>query len=70
MFDSDGTFWSEQPMYFQLAFTIDRMKALLTTHPEWKTQQLFQAVLKNDLRQWSPVANMPSSSLSLVPMQG
>ena len=26
-FDNDGTLWGEQPMYFQLAFAIDRVKA-------------------------------------------
>ena len=25
-FDNDGTLWSEQPMYFQLMFAIDRVK--------------------------------------------
>src|SRR5262245_57155552 len=28
VFDNDGTLWSEQPMYFQLAFALDRVKAL------------------------------------------
>src|SRR5215470_16633895 len=27
VFDNDGTLWSEQPMYFQLAFALDRVKA-------------------------------------------
>jgi len=27
-FDNDGTLWSEQPYYFQLAFALDRIKAL------------------------------------------
>src|SRR5262245_40604145 len=27
-FDNDGTLWSEQPMYFQLLFALDRVKAL------------------------------------------
>jgi hypothetical protein len=26
VFDNDGTLWSEQPMYFQLAFAIDRVR--------------------------------------------
>ena len=25
VFDNDGTLWSEQPMYFQLAFALDRV---------------------------------------------
>ena len=33
VFDNDGTLWSEQPMYFQLAFTLDRVKALAPHHP-------------------------------------
>lgn len=27
-FDNDGTLWSEQPVYFQVAFAIDRVKAM------------------------------------------
>jgi phosphoserine phosphatase len=48
-FDNDGTLWVEHPMYTQLAFALDRIKALAPQHPEWKTQQPFQAVLDNDL---------------------
>lgn len=50
VFDNDGTLWSEQPIYVQLAFTMDRIKALALKHPEWKTTQPFQAVLDNDLK--------------------
>jgi len=49
VFDNDGTLWGEQPMCTQLAFAIDRVKALASEHPEWKKQQPFQAVLDNDL---------------------
>jgi hypothetical protein len=35
-FDNDGCLWAEQPMYFQLLFALDRVKALAPTHPEWK----------------------------------
>jgi hypothetical protein len=49
VFDNDGTLWSEQPMYFQLAFALDRVKALAPEHPEWKTQQPFKAALEGDL---------------------
>lgn len=47
-FDNDGCLWSEKPYYFQLAFAIDRVKALAPKHPEWKTQQPFKAVLEDD----------------------
>jgi hypothetical protein len=49
-FDNDGTLWSEQPMYFQLFFAIDRAKALAPKNPAWKTQQPFKAVLENDMQ--------------------
>ena len=49
-FDNDGTLWPEQPMYFQLAFAIDRLKTLATKHPEWKDKQPFKAALKGDLK--------------------
>ena len=36
VFDNDGTLWSEQPMYVQLVFALDRVKTLAPMHPEWK----------------------------------
>jgi len=48
-FDNDGTLWAEQPMYFQLFFAIDRVNALAPEHPEWASQQPFQAVLEGDM---------------------
>ena len=47
-FDNDGTLWSEQRMYFQLAFARDRVKALAPQHPAWKTQEPFRSVLAGD----------------------
>ena len=47
-FDNDGTLWAEQPVYFQLLFAIDRVKALAPGHPEWATTQPFKAVLDDD----------------------
>lgn len=49
-FDNDGTLWAEQPMYFQLAFAIDRIKAMAPEHPEWKNKQPFKALLEGDLK--------------------
>jgi len=49
-FDNDGTLWPSHPMYTQLAFAVDRVKALAPQHPEWKTTQPFKAVLDNDLK--------------------
>jgi phosphoglycolate phosphatase-like HAD superfamily hydrolase len=50
-FDNDGTLWAEQPMYVQLAFAVDRVKALAPQHPEWKATQPFKAVLEGNLHQ-------------------
>lgn len=48
-FDNDGTLWSEQPMYFQFLFAMDRIRQMSPEHPEWKEQQPFKAVLENDM---------------------
>jgi len=48
-FDNDGTLWPSHPMYTQLAFALERIKALAPKHPEWQTKQPFKAVLDNDL---------------------
>jgi phosphoglycolate phosphatase-like HAD superfamily hydrolase len=48
VFDNDGTLWVEQPMYSQLRFAIDRVKALASSHPEWKRTQPFKAALEDD----------------------
>jgi len=49
-FDNDGTLWVEQPMYVQLAFALDRVKAMAPLHPEWKDKQPFKAVLEDDMK--------------------
>ena len=49
-FDNDGTLWSEQPMYVQFAFMLDRVKALVAQHPEWTQKQPFKAVLDGDMK--------------------
>src|SRR5438046_5665500 len=49
-FDNDGTLWCEQPMYFQMLFALDRVKALAPQHPEWKTQEPFASLLKGDVK--------------------
>ena len=50
VFDNDGTLWAEQPLYFQLAFAIDRVKALAPQHPEWKTREPFASLLEGDTK--------------------
>src|SRR6266567_8976390 len=50
VFDNDGTLWAEQPMYFQLAFALDRVKALAPQHPEWQEKEPYKSALKSDLK--------------------
>lgn len=50
VFDNDGTLWSEQPMYVQLAFVLDRIKKMAPDHPEWKDKEPYKSVLAGDLK--------------------
>ncbi len=49
VFDNDGTLWAEQPAYFQLFFTMDRIREMAKDHPEWKDMQPYKAILENDM---------------------
>lgn len=64
-FDNDGTLWSEQPLYFQLLFVLDRIKSLAPEHPEWTNTQPFQAVLEND---WEALKAAGAPGLSKLSM--
>jgi phosphoserine phosphatase len=47
-FDNDGTLWAEQPLYFQLLFAVDRVKALAPQHPEWQAEEPFASLVRGD----------------------
>jgi phosphoserine phosphatase len=47
-FDNDGTLWAEQPIYFQLVFALDRVRAEAAAHPEWREDPALAAVLSDD----------------------
>ncbi len=49
-FDNDGTLWVEQPMYIQLLFAFDRLKAMAPQHPEWKDQEPYKSALAGDMK--------------------
>ena len=49
-FDNDGCLWAEKPIYVQLAFALDRVKALAPQNPEWKNKEPFASLLKGDLK--------------------
>ncbi|KAF1710514.1 haloacid dehalogenase [Pseudoxanthomonas kalamensis DSM 18571] len=50
VFDNDGTLWAEQPVYTQLAFIIDQIKAMAPQHPEWNTTEPFASLLAGDMQ--------------------
>jgi len=49
-FDNDGTLWSEQPIYVQLAFALDRVHDLAPRHPEWRNKEPFKSALAGDTK--------------------
>ena len=49
VFDNDGTLISEQPVYIQFAFAVDRVKELAARHPEWRDKDPFKSVLEGRL---------------------
>ncbi len=50
VFDNDGTLWTEQPIYFQVAFAFDRIRSMAPQHPEWKTTQPFKSLIEKDMK--------------------
>ena len=51
VFDNDGTLWCEQPMYFQVLFAFDRIRAMAKDHPEWRDKEPFKSVIDGDMKQ-------------------
>lgn len=50
-FDNDGTLWSEQPMYFQVIFALDRIRMMAPDHPEWAGQSAaLKAAMAGDMK--------------------
>ena len=47
-FDQDGTLWTEQPLYTQAMFALDRLGKMTPQHPEWKESEPFKSVLTGD----------------------
>lgn len=50
VFDNDGTLWSEQPLYFQFMFVLDKIKQMAPQHPEWKIKEPLKSVLAGNLK--------------------
>ena len=47
-FDNDGTLWVEKPLYAQMFFALDRLRALAPKHPEWMSEESLAPALKGN----------------------
>ncbi|MEM7172845.1 MAG: HAD family hydrolase [Pseudomonadota bacterium] len=50
VFDNDGTLWAEQPVYFQLFFAADQLKAMAENDPSILTSDALKAAAAGDLK--------------------
>jgi hypothetical protein len=50
VFDNDGTLWSEQPVYFQFMFVLDRARALAAADPAWASTDVRRAAVAGDVK--------------------
>lgn len=48
VFDNDGTLWPENPIPFQLAFALDRLKEKIASDPSLRDDPMVQAALAGD----------------------
>jgi len=49
VFDNDGTLWSEQPLYNQFVFVLDRVKQMVAKDPTLRQKPAFAAVADGDM---------------------
>jgi hypothetical protein len=64
----DGTLLAEQPLWSQLLFAIDRVKAMAPRHPEWKDKEPFASLLKGDLKVAPSQGEKASIEIFMPPM--
>jgi hypothetical protein len=69
-FDNDGTLWCEHPIYVQLAFVLNRVKAMAPLHPEWKDRQPFKAALEGDMKTLAESGERGLAELAMVTHAG
>jgi phosphoserine phosphatase len=50
VFDNDGTLWAEQPMYFQLFYALDALRAMAAADPAVLTSDTLKAAAAGDLQ--------------------
>jgi phosphoglycolate phosphatase-like HAD superfamily hydrolase len=70
VFDNDGTLWSEQPLYFQLVFMLEQVKASASKHPEWKDNPAFKALMAHDQKELMKMSHRPLLALVGVANSG
>ncbi len=49
VFDNDGTLWSEQPLYFQALYALDRLREKAAADPSILTSDLLRAAAEGDM---------------------
>ncbi|WP_421982989.1 HAD family hydrolase [Roseibium sp.] len=49
VFDNDGTLWSEQPVYFQLFYALDRLKEMAAKDPSILSSDVLKAAAAGDM---------------------
>jgi phosphoglycolate phosphatase-like HAD superfamily hydrolase len=47
-FDNDGTLWTEQPMYVEVVFAVDRLRAMARKQPELRDRPRYKEILASD----------------------
>jgi phosphoserine phosphatase len=50
VFDNDGTLWLEYPVYTQVLFVFDRIRAMAPQRPEWKDKEPYRSVIAGDIK--------------------
>jgi phosphoglycolate phosphatase-like HAD superfamily hydrolase len=70
VFDNDGTLWSEQPIYVQFAFMLDRLRAAAPKHPEWKNNAAFNALAAHDKKALAEMGQKPVLELLALANSG
>jgi haloacid dehalogenase-like hydrolase len=69
-FDNDGTLWAEQPLYFQMLFMLEQVRAAAPRHPEWKANSAFKALASHDEKALAQVGQKPLLELIAVANSG
>lgn len=64
VFDNDGTLWSEQPAYFQVAFALDRARAFAARDPSVAANPALAAAAQGDLKALVDVVFLTHSNMT------